>query len=79
MTRIRPFKGILPKPTNADRVVSQPYDQYSAERIDEILKENEESFLNVIRPEDEGEHFLPNSPALFAKSKQRFVKTRLPG
>ncbi|MFT4682292.1 MAG: hypothetical protein ACI9FU_000995, partial [Granulosicoccus sp.] len=72
MTRIHPFKGVLPKPTNADRVVSQPYDQYSAARIDEILRENKESFLNVIRPEDEGEHFLPNSPALFAKSKQRF-------
>lgn len=72
MTRIRPFKGILPKPTNADRVVSQPYDQYSAARVDEILRDNKESFLNVIRPEDEGEHFLPNSPALFAKSKKRF-------
>ena len=72
MTHIRPFKGVLPKPTNADRVVSQPYDQYSDARVQEILRENKESFLNVIRPEDEGEHFLPNSPALFSKSKQRF-------
>lgn len=72
MTRVRPFKGVLPKPTNADRVVSQQYDSYSNSRIEEILKENKESFLNVIRPEDEGERFLPNSPALFAKSKQRF-------
>ena len=71
MARVKPFRGIHPRPDNAVNVVSRPYDSYSKKQMREILDTNQESFLNVIKPEViMGKKSKPNSPELFAQSKQ---------
>ena len=71
MARVKPFRGIHPRPDNASKVVSRSYDSYSKEQLDGILSSNQESFLNVIRPEViSGERFEANTPELFDQSKQ---------
>lgn len=71
MARVKPFRGIHPRPDNAVNVVSRPYDSYSKKQMREILDVNQESFLNVIKPEViTGKKSKPNSPELFQQSKQ---------
>jgi uncharacterized protein (DUF1015 family) len=71
MTRVRPFKGIHPRTDNVAQVVSRSYDSYTSTQINEILRSNPISFLNIIRPEVlTGKKHAPNSPQLFAASKQ---------
>ncbi len=71
MARVIPFKGIHPKTDNASKVVSRSYDSYAKKEVKTILKHNQESFLNVIRPDYIcGEKFEANTPELFAQSKQ---------
>jgi uncharacterized protein (DUF1015 family) len=73
MAKVRPFRGIHPKPQLAEKVVSRSYDSYSGKQIKDILKTNPQSFLNVIRPEVLlGKRHPVNSPKLFAQSKQVF-------
>lgn len=73
MARVRPFKGIHPRPDNASKVVSRSYESYSKKEIKEILKSNPESFMHVIRPEFKlGEKSPANSPELFAQSREVF-------
>ncbi len=71
MTRVRPFKGIHPRTDNVAQVVSRSYDSYTSTQINGILRSNPISFLNIIRPEVlTGKKHAPNSPQLFAASKQ---------
>lgn len=71
MAKVRPFRGIHPRPDNVAKVVSRSYDSYSKKEIKNILVSNQESFLNVIRPELLiGEKHPANSPELFNQSKQ---------
>ena len=71
MARVIPFRGIHPRPDIAAKAVSRAYDSYSKKEIKDILSSNEDSFLNVIRPEVlTGEKYSPNSPKLFAQSKR---------
>ena len=71
MARVKPFRGIHPRPDNAANVVSRSYDSYSKDRIEAILHSNQESFLNVIRPDIvTHEKFDANTPELFSQSKQ---------
>ena len=71
MAKVRPFRGIHPRPDNVAKVVSRSYDSYSKKEIKNILVSNQESFLNVIRPELlTGEKHPANSPELFQQSKQ---------
>ena len=73
MARVKPFRGIHPRPDNAVNVVSRPYDSYSKKQMADILDSNQESFLNVIKPEVIlGEKHEPNTPELFNQSKQVF-------
>jgi uncharacterized protein (DUF1015 family) len=75
MTKVRPFRGVRPHQHNAADVVSRPYDAYSANELREILDNDEQSFLHVIKPEHgQAEQSPVNSPTLFAKSKNRFLK-----
>jgi len=70
MARVKPLRGIHPRPDIAAKAVSRSYDSYSKKEIKETLRTNEDSFLNVIRPEAlTGEKYPPNSPQLFAQSK----------
>ena len=70
MARVKPFRGIHPRPDIAAKAVSRPYDSYSKKERKEILRTNEDSFLNVIRPDVlTGKKYPANSPQLFAQSK----------
>lgn len=70
MARVKPFRGIHPRPDIAAKVVSRPYDSYTKKEVKEILHSNPDSFLNVIRPDVfTGERHAPNSQQLFAQSK----------
>ncbi len=71
MARVKPFRGIHPRPDNAAQVVSRAFDSYNKKEIKTILSENQSSFLNVIKPEViTGKRYPANSPKLFAQSKQ---------
>lgn len=50
MVSFRPFKGILPAPHLAEKVVTRPFDSYSKEEVQELLQQSEFSFLHVIVP-----------------------------
>lgn len=70
MARVRPFRGIHPRPDNAAKVVSRSYETYTKKEVKSILLENDESFLNVIRPEFLTAKKAPaNSDQLFRLSK----------
>ncbi|MFT7102247.1 MAG: hypothetical protein ACJAYA_000811 [Bacteroidia bacterium] len=70
MARIKPFRGIHPRPDIASKAVSRPYDSHSKKEIKEILGSNEDTFLNVIRPDVlTGKKYAPNSQKLFAQSR----------
>ncbi len=51
MPIVRPFKGLRPKPEFAEKVASPPYDVMSSDEAREMAKENQSSFLHVIKPE----------------------------
>jgi uncharacterized protein (DUF1015 family) len=75
MARVIPFRGIHPRPDNAERVVSRSFESYSKKEVKQILDAEKDSFLHVIKPE----HGLrvqsaPNSRELFRKSKAQFVQ-----
>lgn len=71
MAKVRPFRGVHPRPDNVAKVVSRSYDSYSKKEIKNILVSNQESFLNVIRPDIlTGEKHPANSQELFNQSKQ---------
>lgn len=57
MSLIGPFKGVLPRKTSVEKVVSRPYDSYTSAEVKTILETNPESFLRVIRPD-----YAPNGP-----------------
>jgi uncharacterized protein (DUF1015 family) len=51
MVDVRPFKGLRPKPVNAEEVASPPYDVLSSEEACRLATENPLSFLHVVKPE----------------------------
>ena len=60
MAEIKPFRGYLPPPDLANKVSSPPYDVLSSDEARSIVKENNDSFLRVIKPETDYE--LGNEP-----------------
>ena len=55
MAEIKPFRGYLPPPDLAKKVSSPPYDVLSSDEARSIVKENNDSFLRVIKPETDYE------------------------
>ena len=51
MAIIQPFKGYLPSPELAKTVSSPPYDVLSSDEARDIVKNNSNSFLKIIKPE----------------------------
>jgi uncharacterized protein (DUF1015 family) len=51
MTRIRPFRAILPQPERAARVVARPYDVLSAREAEAIARANADAFYHISKPE----------------------------
>lgn len=73
MAKLFPFKGILPSPDFTERVISKPYDKYSKAEVEEIVKDNAASFLNIIKPElSNGQSTKPDNPEAQKKSRQKF-------
>ena len=71
MANVKPFRGIHPRPDIAGSVASRAYDSYSKKQIKEILASNQNSFLNVIKPDIlTGVKNAANTPELFAQSKE---------
>ncbi|MBI1287997.1 MAG: DUF1015 family protein [Flavobacteriales bacterium] len=80
MARVRPFRGIHPRPDNVARVVSRSYESYPKKEVKNILLSNQESFLNIIRPEFlTGKKAAANSQQLFKLSKQVYEMLREKG
>ena len=73
MAHLFPFKGILPAPDKTEQVVSRPFDKYSRKEVEDIVKHNAASFLNIIKPElANGESTKPDNPEAQKKSRQKF-------
>ena len=51
MSKLKPFSGYLPHPDEAKLVSSPPYDVLSSTEARQMVKENNSSFLRVIKPE----------------------------
>lgn len=51
MAVIKPFAAIRPSAEKADRIAALPYDVYNRQEAKEAVKGNEDSFLNIDRPE----------------------------
>lgn len=50
MVSFRPFKAILPTAQHAHKVVTRPFDSYTKDEVEQVLRESEFSFLHVIVP-----------------------------
>ncbi len=73
MAKLFPFKGILPSPEITEQVVSRPFDKYSKKEVQEIVNENPNSFLNIIKPElANGKSTRPDNPEAQLKSREKF-------
>ena len=49
MSHIKPFRGLFPKPSLAEKVASPPYDTLNDEEAREIIVENSLSYLRVVK------------------------------
>lgn len=71
----KPFSAYLPAPSLAPDVVSKPFDFYSHEQLDTVLKNNPKSFLNIVKPDyHSAVKAAVNSEELFALSRGRFLQ-----
>jgi uncharacterized protein (DUF1015 family) len=62
MSLIRPFNGVVPRKDLVEKVVSRPFDTYSADEVKAKLEDNPNSFLRVIRPD-----YAPRGPQVKGK------------
>ena len=51
MSKVKPFRGYLPHPDRAKLVSSPPYDVLSSNEARYLAKENNISFLRILKPE----------------------------
>ena len=58
MSTIKPFRGYLPPPDKTGKVSSPPYDVLSSDEAREMVQNNPDSFLRIIKPEID---FTPDS------------------
>ncbi len=78
MAKIKPFRGLRPRPELAEKVASPPYDVLNTEEARALAKDNPYSFLHINKPEID----LPQGTdlyddAVYAKGRenlQRFIK-----
>jgi uncharacterized protein (DUF1015 family) len=73
MAEFIPFRAWRPRPDNVQRVVSRPYESYTRDEAEHILRTEPQSFLHVVRPDFSSDAKLPSgSTALFRASKAMF-------
>jgi len=79
MANIIPFQGYLPPPEIANKVSSPPYDTLSSDEAREMVKNNSDSFLRIIKPEiDYSPDIEPDSETLHhhaAENLQAFIRS----
>lgn len=74
MPIIHPFKGVIPAREKVNRVISKPFDKYQAVEVQQIVSENPDSFLNIIKPElASGKKTKPDNPEAQRKSRLKFL------
>ena len=81
MVVVRPFRGLRPKDSLAQKVASPPYDVLDSDEAREMAAGNENSFLHVVKPEID----LPSETDLYSepvyqKGKEnlnRLIKDRI--
>ncbi len=75
MARIEPFEGVRPNTEIAGKVASPPYDVLNSEEAREIVKDNNYSFLRIVKPEVDLEQGIDlYSDAVYNKAKENFSK-----
>jgi uncharacterized protein (DUF1015 family) len=68
--RIRPFHAVHPTPSDATRVASVPYDVVNLDEAAKIGKQNEDSFIHVVRSEiDIDPNISPYDESVYEKAK----------
>ena len=73
MIRIKPFRALRPRPEQAARVASVPYDVVNTWEARALAAGNPISFLHAIRPEiDLPDSTDPHDPAVYARAKTEF-------
>ena len=79
MANIKPFQGYLPPPEIAKKVSSPPYDTLSSDEAREMVQNNSDSFLRIIKPEiDYSPGIEPDSETLHhhaAENLQAFIRS----
>ena len=79
MSVIKPFQAYLPPPEIANKVSSPPYDTLSSDEAREMVKNNSDSFLRIIKPEiDYSPGVEPDSETLHhhaAENLQTFIRS----
>ncbi len=74
MARIEPFKGVRPSKELAQFVASHPYDVLNSEEAREIVKDNNKSFLRIVKPEVDLEKGIDlYSKEVYQKAKDNFA------
>jgi uncharacterized protein (DUF1015 family) len=75
MIDIKPFKGLRPRKEYADKVASPPYDVINSQEAREMAKDNEYSFLHVVKPEiDLPEDISLYDDRVYQKGKENLDK-----
>ncbi|MBC8200794.1 MAG: DUF1015 domain-containing protein [Planctomycetes bacterium] len=75
--RIRPFHAVHPTTSDATRVASVPYDVVNRDEAAEIGKQNEDSFMHVVRSEiDLDPSISPYDGAVYAKANENYRRLR---
>ena len=79
MPVVRPFRGLRPKPENAQKVAAPPYDVVNSEEARQLAKGNSYSFLHVNKPEidlpPETNHYDSKVYAQGAENLKSFIDT----
>ena len=79
MAYIKPFQGYLPPQEIANKVSSPPYDTLSSDEAREMVQNNSDSFLRIIKPEiDYSPGKEPDSETLHhhaAENLQTFIRS----
>jgi uncharacterized protein (DUF1015 family) len=75
--RIKPFQAVHPTTSDATRVASVPYDVVNREEAAIIGKQNEDSFIHVVRSEiDLDPDVSPYDKTVYAKAKENYERLR---
>jgi uncharacterized protein (DUF1015 family) len=80
MVKVRSFKGHLAQQSNADKIISPPYDVLNTEEAKAMADGNEMCFLRVSKPEID----LPAgtnlyAPEVYAKGRENLMLFREKG